>query len=178
VADVAFGVGWAAVAIAKAYPNVRVDGFDPDEGSIERAASCHGSRRRRAVHFEVRDGATIGDHGPYDLAVVIESIHDVPRPVEILDAIRQSLAPGAGLLVADERVADAFTAPGDEVERFMYAASVLVCLPGGLAERPSAGTGTVMRAGMLRDYATQAGFRAMEVLPFEPGFLRFYRLTA
>ena len=33
VADVACGVGWAAIAIARVYPNVRVDGFDLDESS-------------------------------------------------------------------------------------------------------------------------------------------------
>jgi len=108
---------------------------------------------------------------------VIESIHDMSHPVEVLDAIRQSLASGASLLVADERVADAFTAPGDEVERFMYAASLLICLPGGLAEQPSAATGTLMRTGTLRNYAKKAGFGDVEVLPYEPGFLRIYRLT-
>jgi SAM-dependent methyltransferase len=178
VADVACGVGWASIAIAKAYPKTRVDGFDPDPGSIQiarRLAKEAGVDDR--VSFEVRDGAAVGNLGPYDLAVVIESIHDMSRPVEVLGAIRQSLAPGADLLVADERVADDFTAPGDEVERFMYAASMLVCLPGGLAEQPSAGTGTVMRTGTLRDYAKKAGFGDVEVLPYEPGFLRFYRLT-
>ena len=58
----------------------------------------------------------------------------------------------------------------------MYATSVLICLSGGVAESPSAATGTVMRAGTMRDYAMRAGFREMEVLPFGPGFLRFYRL--
>ena len=178
VADVACGVGWAAIAIAKAYRKARVDGFDPDESSIEvarRLAREAGVGDR--VRFEVRDAASMSDQGPYDLALVIESIHDMSRPIEVLDAIRRSLAPEAALLVADEKVADAFTVPGDEIERFMYAASLMICLPNGLAELPSAGTGTVMRAGKLREYATQAGFRDMEVLPFEPGFLRFYRLT-
>ena len=178
VVDVACGVGWAAIAIAKSYPKVNVDGFDPDESSIDEArrlAKESGVDDR--VRFEVRDGEDVGKEGPYDLAVVVEAIHDVSRPVEILAAIREGLAPSGVLLVADERVADAFTAPGDDVERFMYAASVLVCLPGGLAEQPSAATGTVMRAGTFRDYATKAGFRDVEVLPFEPGFLRFYRLT-
>jgi len=178
VVDVACGVGWAAIAIAKSYPKVTVDGFDPDESSIDEARrSAKESGVDDRVRFEVRDGEEVGKEGPYDLAVVIEAIHDVARPVEILAAIRESLAPTGVLLVADERVAEAFTAPGDEVERFMYAASVLVCLPGGLAEQPSAATGTVMRAGTFRDYATKAGFREVEVLPFEPGFLRFYRLT-
>jgi SAM-dependent methyltransferase len=179
VLDVACGVGWAAIAIAKAYPKVIVDGFDPDESSIDsgrRLAKEAGVDDR--VRFEVRGGESIGDQGPYDLAVVIEAIHDVSRPVEILAAIREGLAPSGVLLVADERVADAFTAPGDDVERFMYAASVLVCLPGGMAEQPSAATGTVMRAGTFRDYAAKAGFRDVEVLPFEPGFLRLYRLTS
>ena len=178
VADVACGVGWAAIAIAKAYPKVRVEGFDPDPGSIDIARRlAKEAEVDDRVRFEVRDGAALGSQGPYDLAIVIESIHDMARPVEVLDAIRQSLASGAVLLVADERVADAFTVPGDEIERFMYAASVLICLPGGLADPPSAGTGTVMRSGTLREYAMQAGFKEMDVLPFEPGFLRIYRLT-
>jgi SAM-dependent methyltransferase len=178
VADVACGVGWAAVSIAKAYPKVTVDGFDPDERSIEIA---RGLAREAGVgdrvRFEVRDAEALGGEGPYDLAVVVEAIHDVARPVEILGAIRETLGTGGSLLVVDERVGDAFTAPADDVERWMYAASVLVCLPGGLADPPSAGTGTVMRASTLRDYAARAGFRDVEILPFEPGTLRFYRLT-
>ncbi|CAN5308501.1 hypothetical protein BH18ACT5_BH18ACT5_06120 [soil metagenome] len=177
VADVACGVGWAGVAIAKAYPS-RGRWVRLDESSITIArhlAKEAGVDDR--VHFDVRDGMAVSDQGPYDLAIVVESIHDMSGPVEILDAIRRSLAPGGVLLVADERVAANFTAPGDDVERFMYGVSVLICLPGGLAESPSAGTGTVVRTGTMRDYAMRAGFQEMEILPFEPGLLRFYRLT-
>ncbi len=64
VADVACGVGWASIAIARAYPTVRVDGFDPDESSVEIArglAQEAGVSDR--VRFEVRDGATLGNEG-------------------------------------------------------------------------------------------------------------------
>jgi len=54
---------------------------------------------------------------------------------------------------------------------------VLHCLPVGLAEEPSAATGTVMRAGTLREYAGAAGVESVEVLPIESDFFRFYRLT-
>ena len=37
VADVGCGVGWASIELAKAFPNVRVDGYDVDEDSISRA---------------------------------------------------------------------------------------------------------------------------------------------
>jgi hypothetical protein len=39
------------------------------------------------------------------------------------------------------------------------------------------GTGTVMRAETLREYATEAGFSDVEVLPIENEFFRLYRLA-
>ena len=66
-------------------------------------------------------------------------------------------------------------APGD-VERLYYGFSTLCCLPAGLADTPSAGTGTVMRADTLRRYAAEAGFGSVEVLPIENDMFRFYRL--
>lgn len=179
VADVACGVGWASIAIARAYPKVRIDGFDPDEHSIEiagRLAREAGVNDR--VRFEVRDGATIANEGPYDLAIVIESIHDLSKPVEILAGIRRSLAPGGTLIVADEKVGESFTAPGDAVERLMYGFSFLVCLPSGLSEQPSAATGTVMRPDTFRRYAQEAGFKGVDILDqVQHDVLRFYRLT-
>ncbi len=82
------------------------------------------------------------------------------------------------MLVVDEKVADQFTAPGDEVERFMYGFSILHCLPVGLADQPSVGTGTVIRQSTMRRYADEAGFQEVELLPVEHDFFRFYRLRA
>jgi hypothetical protein len=79
-------------------------------------------------------------------------------------------------VVADERVADEFTAPGDAMERFMYAASVLHCLPVGMVAEGSAATGTVNRSGIVRDYASGAGFSATAVLPLEHPQFRLYLL--
>jgi len=178
VADVACGVGWASIAVARAYPNVRIDGFDPDPSSIDiarRLAEETGVADR--VRFEVRDAATLGGEGPYDVAIVIEAIHDLSAPVEVLAGIRRALAPGGSLIVADERVAESFVAPGDAVERFMYGVSVLVCLPSGLDEQPSVGTGTVMRPDTMRRYAKEAGFAQVSTLDqIDHDFLRFYRL--
>jgi hypothetical protein len=98
------------------------------------------------------------------------------RPVEVLRALRALAAEDGAVVVMDERVADTFTAPGDEVERLMYTYSVLCCLPVGLADQPSAGTGTVMRVGTVRRYVAEAGFAEVEVLPIEHEIFRFYRL--
>jgi hypothetical protein len=102
----------------------------------------------------------------------------MPRPVEVLAAIRRAVVPGGPVVVMDEAVGDRFQAPGDDVEKLMYGFSVLICLPDGMAHQPSAGTGTVMRPDTLRTYAREAGFRDIETLPVEDfGFWRFYRLV-
>jgi hypothetical protein len=79
------------------------------------------------------------------------------------------------VLIMDERVAERFSAPGDDVERLYYGFSTLCCLPAGMAEQPSAGTGTVMRPDTFRRYALEAGFRDVEILPIEHDQFRFYR---
>jgi 2-polyprenyl-3-methyl-5-hydroxy-6-metoxy-1,4-benzoquinol methylase len=121
VADIGCGTGWSSIAIAKAYPKARVDGFDLDEPSIatarENAANAGISDR---LTFDARDAASGGDAGTYDLVTAFETIHDMSDPVAALRAMRGLVAPGGAVLVADERVAEAFAAPGDELERFMY----------------------------------------------------------
>ena len=47
-----------------------------------------------------------------------------------------------------------------------------------MSSQPSAATGTVMRPSTLRQYAAQAGFRSVDILPIEHDLLRVYRLVA
>ena len=179
VADVACGGGWSSIGIARAYPKVRVDGFDLDESSIA-LAQDHVKTAGLAdrVSMAVRDAGDPSLSGRYDLVTIFEALHDMSQPVAVLEKARGLLAPGGSVLVMDERVAVQFTAPGDAIERLMYGFSVLCCLPVGLADRPSEGTGTVMRPATLEAYARRAGFTRSEVLPIEHEMFRFYRLTA
>jgi SAM-dependent methyltransferase len=176
VADVGCGFGWSAIGLALAHPGVTVDGVDVDAPSIDAA-------RRNAVEagvadrvrFHLADASTL-DAGAYDLVAAYECIHDLPDPVGVLASMRVLARPGGTVLVMDERVAETFTAPGDEVEQLMYGYSLMCCLPDGLAHPGSAATGTVMRPDTLRRYAERAGFSGVEVLPIEDAFFRFYRL--
>lgn len=177
VADVACGTGWSSIAIARAYPKARVDGFDLDPASIQLArAAAEQEGVADRVDFQIRDAADPELADTYDLVTVFEAIHDMAKPVDALRAIRGLLAADGVALVADERVADEFTAPGDDVERVMYGWSVLHCLPVGRVEQPSAETGTAMRASTFTRYADEAGFERVEVLPIDHDFWRFYRL--
>ena len=177
VADLACGLGWSSIAIARAYPLVTVEGFDLDAAAIASAvdtAAAEGLADR--LSFTVADAADPGLSGRFDLVTILEGFHDMARPVEALRAVRAMLADGASVLMIDERVADAFAAPADDLERYHYAWSVVGCLPGAMGDPQTAATGAVMRVSTLRRYAADAGFRSVEVLPIETPAWRFYRL--
>ena len=59
---------------------------------------------------------------------------------------------------------------------FQDVAMLVSCLPGAMGDPQTAGTGAVMRPSVLRRYAHQAGFQAVEVLPIHTDYWRFYRL--
>ncbi|MFT4163690.1 MAG: methyltransferase domain-containing protein [Microlunatus sp.] len=179
IIDVGCGGGWSSLALARAYPHAGVLGVDIDAPSIEAAraaAAVEGLDDR--VQFVVAEGELLPDPGPFDAAFAFECLHDMPRPVEVLAAIRQAVRPGGPVVIMDEAVDDELTAPSSEVDQCMYGFSLFICLPDGLSSAPSVGTGTVMRPAVLRDYAARAGFGTVEVLPIEDfGFFRFYRLS-
>lgn len=177
VADVGCGTGWSSIGMARAYPLASVAGFDVDSASIEEArrnADAAGVADR--VRFEVRDAADPALMGQYDVVTAFETVHDMFDPVGALSAMRRLAKKGGVVLVVDEKVAEEFTAPGDELERYLYGWSAVHCLPVGMGPG-SAATGTIMRPSVLREYARKAGFSDVEVLPVEADLWRFYRLT-
>lgn len=177
VLDAGCGTGSSTLAIARAYPNAIVHGFDADEASIatarERAAVAGLGDR---VTFALRDASRPGIAGQFDLITAFETVHDMGRPVKALAQMRELLAPGGVVLVTDEKVAERFTAPAEPVERLNYGCSALHCLPATIAESDEAATGTVMRPDTLREYATEAGFGSVEIAPVEHDYWRFYLL--
>ena len=167
VLDLGCGLGASALALARAYPLATVLGVDLDEASVAeaRAAAAEAGVADR-VSVVAGDAAQLAPEAPFDLG----------DPVGALRAARAVLADGGSVLVADERVADVFTAPGDPTERLMYGWSILHCLPATMAEGPVEATGTVLRAPTLAGWAAAAGFTGVEVLPIDNPFWRFYRL--
>lgn len=178
IADVGCGHGWSTLALARAYPSAEVVGIDVDEPSIAAAresAAAAGLADR--VEFRLAGGEDVSEPDSFDAAFVFEALHDMPRPVEVLDAIRRAVRADGVVVIMDEAVAPEFAPDGDDVERLMYGYSILICLPDSLSTPGSVGTGTVMRQSTLDRYAREAGFSRIEELPID-GFamFRFTRL--
>lgn len=179
IADLGCGSGWAAVALARAYPLARITAVDLDPAAVartrERIADAGAAGR---VDCRAADVSTMDGGGTYDLVCVFDVVHELARPVEALRACRRLCADGGTVLVLEAQVPDAFRGPGDEIERFQYATSVLHCLPAALAGDGAVGGGTVLREGTMREYAEAAGFGAVRVFDLGDRLHRFYRLDA
>ena len=175
VADLGSGTGWSAIAMARAFPKATVIGFDSDDASVT-DARANADTAGVAVEFIKADAATMADHGPFDLVLILEVLHDLARPVEVLEAARHSLNDDGVVLVADEKVAESFQPKGDDLERMMYGWSVTYCLPASMTEESSAALGTVLRPSRLKELAGQAGFSRVDTSDIDAGFFRLYAL--
>ena len=176
-AEIGFGGGWAAIAIAKAYDGATVDGFDIDGPSVEMAnANAEHSGVANRVAFHHIDAGKVSGDGTFDLVYAVECIHDMANPVAALKAMRALAKPDGRVLVLDEAVGETFTGEVDDNERFFYGWSVTACLVNGRYEQPSEATGTVIRPPTLERLAREAGFSGIEPQPVDAGFFRAYLL--
>ena len=90
VADIGCGFGWSSLGMARGYPEIRVDGFDLDEPSIERArANARRNHLEQRVFFQVQDASNPALSGHYDLVTCFEALHDMNNPVGALQTMRR-----------------------------------------------------------------------------------------
>lgn len=179
VADIGMGMAWSSIGLARGYPKITVDGFDLDAYSVEQAnanIAAEGLSDRVTCHC--RDAGDSELAGQYDFALAVECVHDMANPVAVLSAMRRLVGPGGTVLIVDEKADESFLPNGADQERVLYGFSILHCLPVGMGDSASAQTGAVMRPDTFRDYAAEAGFSAVEILPVENDAFYFYRLTA
>ena len=170
----------------QAYPSATVLGVDIDQPSVD-MATAHAQQEGVAdrVRFLRQDAASLPE-GTVDIAFAFECVHDMPRPVEVLHAVRRTLAPGGSLVVMDEAVADAFAPDGDELERMMYGFSLFVCLPDGLSSTPERGDRdgdapldvAVVRRGRRLHHVRGPPDRGLRVLALLPPVLTLSRSSA
>ena len=173
VADLGCGAGWSTIALAQAFPNADIVGIDSDPASIA-DARANATAAGVNVRFECTDAATL--EGPFDLVLMLEALHDLAAPTTVLRQARSALKDDGAVLVADEKVAEQFTAPGDELERMMYGWSVVHCLPATMAEQGSVAIGTVLRPELVETLAIDAGFASTELSDIDAGFFNLYTM--
>jgi ubiquinone/menaquinone biosynthesis C-methylase UbiE len=179
ILDVGCGDGWASIALAKSFPQVKIDAIDVDSSSINNASKNiqeAGLADRISVHANPIEKAPLREK--YDLIMTFESIHDMAYPIEALRKMKDMVSENNGaVLVGDVKMKDKLEEKNDFAGRLYYNFSVLICLPQSMEYPNSEATGAAMTPSTFRKYAKQAGFSRVETLPIEHFIWQFYRLT-
>jgi 2-polyprenyl-3-methyl-5-hydroxy-6-metoxy-1,4-benzoquinol methylase len=176
VLDVGCGHGHAANLIADAFPSTRVTGIDISEQGIAAARAEAERLLLTNARFEVRDAETVGE-AEYDLVTTFDVVHDLPRPVETVAAIRRALRPGGIYLMVDIA---ASSHVHENIEHplgpALYTASIFHCMSVSLAGG-GPGLGAMWGEQAALELLERAGFDQVEVKRVETDFLNNYYIA-
>jgi SAM-dependent methyltransferase len=173
--DVGCGSGRAVIALATAYPNARIFGYDGHQGSVDRArANAKVAGVADRVTFEVVDCTQLpAEH--FDFISTFDVIHDSVDPVGLLKSIRTALKSDGTYLMVE---VNASNRPEDNINpmgRMMYSASTLYCMTVSLAHG-GAGIGALMGEPKARELVAAAGFTHFQRLPVRDAFSVLYEI--
>ena len=172
IADVGCGSGSAANAMARAYPNASVVGFDIDERSIERAVN---SATEPNASFVVGGAEAMAGGGPFDLVTLFDVVHDLSDPLSVLKEIRRSMSDTGVLLMMEPRIAADLQDNINDRAALLYGISTFLCMTQSLAGA-GAGLGAAWGPAAARELCHAAGFMSFEELPIENPFSAFFRV--
>ena len=175
--DVGCGTGIVPIALARGFPQARVEGLDLDARSIE-IARAHARDAGLAGRIRFIQGAvsTLNAAEPYDFITTFDVIHDLPDPAGALAAIRAALAEGGTYLMVEPRVDDRLENNlGNPFGRMLHAISCLHCVPQSLAQG-GPGLGACWGPAKARALVLAAGFSHFVELPIRSPVMAFYEI--
>jgi len=173
IADVGCGSGAAVLAMATAYPEATVWGFDLHHGSVERARARAG--RVPNARFEVRAADDLPLDVGFDLVTTFDVVHDLADPPGALRRIKESLVTGGTYLMMEPRAEDNLEDNLNPRGALLYGVSALHCMTQSLA-MGGAGLGAAWGPAAAEALCRDAGFGSFTELPIDNPFSAFYRV--
>jgi 2-polyprenyl-3-methyl-5-hydroxy-6-metoxy-1,4-benzoquinol methylase len=163
VADVGCGFGHSTLLMAEAFPQSRFHGYDFHGPSIEaarRLAAEQGLDDR--VSFDLATAQDFPGEN-YDLVTFFDCLHDLGDPGGALRRAEQTLASDGACMVVEPNASGKVSELVNPVGRAMAASSVIVCLPGALAQKGPHALGNHSGEETLRAIAEEAGLRSWKL---------------
>jgi 2-polyprenyl-3-methyl-5-hydroxy-6-metoxy-1,4-benzoquinol methylase len=172
IADLGCGSGAAVKAMASAYPNASVTGYDISPASIDRAQATTTQENARFVTGGAE--AMAGD-GPFDLVTALDVIHDLADPGAALHAVRASLGPDGVLFMMEPRIDADLENNRHDRAAMLYGFSTLHCMTQSLANN-GAGLGAAWGPTAARELCEKVGFTSFVELSIDNPYSAFFRV--
>jgi SAM-dependent methyltransferase len=178
VADVGCGSGVAVLAMAEAFPESTFEGYDPSQHAIQRARANAVEAGLDNVAFHVAEAADLPAEPTFDLVLTLDCLHDMPRPVEAIAAIRRTIRDDGVWLVKEIRSGATWEAnQRNPVLAMLYGTSVATCMSSALSEPGGAGLGTLgLPKELAERWCRDTGFETFVVHDFDDPANLYYEV--
>lgn len=180
VCDLGCAQGVAIILMAQAFPDSRFIGIDINAEALETARTAARNVGLTNIRFEQQDAAELRHSsklsGRFDYITAFDAIHDQTRPLEALEGIHELLkADGAFSMIDIAAETGIGGNRNHPMGPFMYAVSLMHCLPVGLVDG-GAGLGMMWGRQQAQRILKQAGFGRVSVaeIPNDPFNLHFF----
>jgi 2-polyprenyl-3-methyl-5-hydroxy-6-metoxy-1,4-benzoquinol methylase len=179
VCDLGCAQGVALMLMAEAFPQSRFTGIDISREPIEAGRSEAARQQLANLDLISMDAAVLKDNpefkNSFEYITAFDAVHDQTRPLEVLQGIHHSLAPGGVFsmvdIAAQSNLADNLDHP---MGTFLYTVSLMHCMPVGLVD---GGPGLGMMWGREKavEILHEAGFENVQVqeIPEDPFNLHY-----
>ncbi|MCW3784228.1 class I SAM-dependent methyltransferase [Defluviimonas salinarum] len=175
--DIGCGVGKVSLALAEAYPEARITGFDPDGNSVSQARSAAADAGADRVEFVEGVITDIAAEPVFDFAGMFDCLHDLAEPEATLAEIRSRMAPGGALMVMEPRASDRLADNFNPLGTVYYGFSLFHCMTQSLAQG-GPGLGTCMGPDKTMSLLRGAGFSNVSELPIKSQINIFFTARA
>lgn len=166
IADIGCGRGRAVMAVGEAFPQAQVYGFDLHQPSIDHAREAAAAAGLDNVHFIAGPAETATESG-FDLAMIVDALHDMGDPVGVAANVRRILKPGGRFLVIEPFAADRLEDNITPYGRFAYAVSTCVCTPAALSQPGRNALGAQAGYARLEQVLIEAGYNQITAIQNE-----------
>lgn len=178
VADVGCGAGVALVALAQAWPDARLEGYDPSTHAMARAEANVAAAGLGNVVLHRAGFDALPRQPTFDLVLTFDCLHDMTAPAEAAAAIRRAVTEDGTWLVKEVRCAERFA---DNLKNpmlaMLYGFSVTSCMSSALSEAGGAGLGTLgLPPEALERLCRDAGFTRFGVHDFDDPANLYYEV--
>ncbi len=164
--DIGCGVGKVSLALAEAYPQAQITGFDPDGNSVTQARQAAEKAGAGQVTFIEGLIADIDPEPVFDFAGMFDCLHDLAEPEITLAGIRSRMAAGGAVMVMEPRAADRLADNLNPLGAVYYGFSLFHCMTQSLAQG-GPGLGTCMGPEKAMSLLREAGFSDVKELPIK-----------
>jgi len=168
VADLGCGGGNLVLAMARQYPNSRIDGYEVSSQALSIGATELAKSKLRNAFFIDANEDPMGSHvDEYDLIMTYDVLHDAPNPSELIRQARAALKPGGVWILGD--IASKATVRENITSNVaagtQFAFSTCLCMACSLSTQDGAGLGTLgFTVPVAEKMLREGGFNSVRVI--------------